>query len=192
MSNPSDPPSEGGANSRALIASILSVFLISIAATAYVAHRSSRFEPIREAVRIRMAGFRFSRGLDPDLIARIPVVKYHHDGATAAAPKDPSEVPTHRHRETISRGGSAARGVTTTTPSSFWSQVHKTLSRIVSGKSGGKDGSSAAREVPSSCSICTEDFVEGDELRRLTCGHLFHMPCIDPWLQDRARTCPLW
>src|SRR5262249_44766704 len=82
MTDTPEPPWTGGASSQALIASILTVFLISIAVTAYVAHRSSRFEPIREAVRVRMAGFRFSRGLDPDLIARIPIVKYH-DGPVA-------------------------------------------------------------------------------------------------------------
>ena len=183
MPDTPDPPSTGGASSQALIASILTVFLISIAVTAYVAHRSSRFEPIREAVRVRMAGFRFSRGLDPDLIARIPIVKYH-DGPVA---KDTSEVATHHHRETVTRETASA-----TTPLGFWSQLQKTVIRIIPGNSTPKNSTSAARELPSSCSICTEDFAEGDDLRRLTCGHLFHMPCIDPWLQDRARTCPLW
>ncbi|KAH7217052.1 hypothetical protein BKA60DRAFT_571050 [Fusarium oxysporum] len=41
------------------------------------------------------------------------------------------------------------------------------------------------------CSICTEDFIEGKNLRKLPCGHLFHPQCIDPWLIGRSRTCPL-
>lgn len=43
-----------------------------------------------------------------------------------------------------------------------------------------------------SCSICTEDFVDGDDVRRLPCGHVFHPRCIDPWLSGFAVTCPLW
>jgi hypothetical protein len=42
------------------------------------------------------------------------------------------------------------------------------------------------------CSICTEDFIEGAKLRLLPCGHFYHPQCIDPWLTDRSRTCPLW
>ncbi|KAL6406632.1 hypothetical protein AUP68_09433 [Ilyonectria robusta] len=44
----------------------------------------------------------------------------------------------------------------------------------------------------SECSICTEDFIDGVLLRLLLCGHMFHPECIDPWLERRARTCPLW
>lgn len=42
------------------------------------------------------------------------------------------------------------------------------------------------------CSICTEDFVHGDDVRRLPCDHIFHPRCIDPWLSAFAVTCPLW
>lgn len=42
------------------------------------------------------------------------------------------------------------------------------------------------------CSICTEDFVDGDDIRRLPCNHIFHPRCIDPWLRGFAVTCPLW
>jgi hypothetical protein len=42
------------------------------------------------------------------------------------------------------------------------------------------------------CSICTEDFVEGRNVRVLPCRHIYHRRCIDPWLLDFAGTCPLW
>ncbi len=45
---------------------------------------------------------------------------------------------------------------------------------------------------PQGCSVCTEAFVEGEKLRKLPCDHLFHPSCIDPWLLERAVTCPLW
>jgi hypothetical protein len=45
---------------------------------------------------------------------------------------------------------------------------------------------------PPSCSICTEYFVEGENVRILPCGHVYHRCCVDPWLLDFSSTCPLW
>ena len=42
------------------------------------------------------------------------------------------------------------------------------------------------------CSICTEDFTVGEDVRVLPCNHQFHPPCIDPWLVNVSGTCPLW
>ncbi|KAG0226878.1 hypothetical protein BGW41_004055, partial [Actinomortierella wolfii] len=41
------------------------------------------------------------------------------------------------------------------------------------------------------CSICLDDFADGDELRTLPCHHEFHCECIDPWLTSKSSTCPL-
>ncbi|KAL1876913.1 hypothetical protein VTK73DRAFT_8990 [Phialemonium thermophilum] len=41
------------------------------------------------------------------------------------------------------------------------------------------------------CSICTEDFTVGEDVRVLPCNHKFHPPCIDPWLINVSGTCPL-
>lgn len=41
------------------------------------------------------------------------------------------------------------------------------------------------------CSICTEDFLVGEDVRVLPCDHKFHPPCIDPWLVNVSGTCPL-
>uniref|UniRef100_A0A1I7VJ13 RING-type domain-containing protein n=2 Tax=Loa loa TaxID=7209 RepID=A0A1I7VJ13_LOALO len=40
------------------------------------------------------------------------------------------------------------------------------------------------------CSICLEEYKEGQELRVLFCGHEFHPKCVDPWLLSNRR-CPL-
>ena len=42
------------------------------------------------------------------------------------------------------------------------------------------------------CSICTEDFETGQDLRVLPCDHKFHPECVDPWLLNVSGTCPLW
>ncbi|CAJ2511564.1 Uu.00g071890.m01.CDS01 [Anthostomella pinea] len=41
------------------------------------------------------------------------------------------------------------------------------------------------------CSICTEDFVVGEDVRVLPCDHKFHPACVDPWLVNVSGTCPL-
>ncbi|PVI01377.1 hypothetical protein DM02DRAFT_347963 [Periconia macrospinosa] len=41
------------------------------------------------------------------------------------------------------------------------------------------------------CSICTDDFEKGQDLRVLPCNHKFHPECVDPWLLNVSGTCPL-
>ncbi|KAI0513176.1 hypothetical protein F5B22DRAFT_647989 [Xylaria bambusicola] len=41
------------------------------------------------------------------------------------------------------------------------------------------------------CSICTEDFTKGEDVRVLPCDHKFHPACVDPWLVNVSGTCPL-
>jgi len=40
------------------------------------------------------------------------------------------------------------------------------------------------------CVICCEDLVEGDAVRTLPCGHVYHRECVDSWL-CRSRLCCL-
>ena len=42
------------------------------------------------------------------------------------------------------------------------------------------------------CSICTDDFTVGEDVRVLPCSHKFHPSCVDPWLVNVSGTCPLW
>merc|ERR1711865_1048188 len=43
----------------------------------------------------------------------------------------------------------------------------------------------------SMCSICIDDFEEGEKLRLFpNCGHAFHTDCILPWLTQRQGCCP--
>ncbi|KAI4200127.1 MAG: hypothetical protein LQ350_004166 [Teloschistes chrysophthalmus] len=41
------------------------------------------------------------------------------------------------------------------------------------------------------CSVCTDDFAKGQDVRVLPCNHKFHPECIDPWLLNVSGTCPL-
>ncbi|XP_011311228.1 E3 ubiquitin-protein ligase RNF126-B [Fopius arisanus] len=40
------------------------------------------------------------------------------------------------------------------------------------------------------CSICWEDFILAESVRQLPCKHLYHTPCIVPWLELHG-TCPI-
>ncbi|KAH8428512.1 putative RING finger protein [Aspergillus melleus] len=46
-------------------------------------------------------------------------------------------------------------------------------------------------ETHSLCAICMEGFSTADLIRPLTCGHIFHSGCVDPWLTRRQACCPL-
>ncbi|KAB8265806.1 hypothetical protein BDV32DRAFT_35763 [Aspergillus pseudonomiae] len=49
----------------------------------------------------------------------------------------------------------------------------------------------AASESGCLCAICM-DSIEGETyIRPLTCGHIFHSSCVDPWLTRRRASCPL-
>jgi hypothetical protein len=41
------------------------------------------------------------------------------------------------------------------------------------------------------CAICLEEYMEGDHLRTLPCKHEFHRSCIDNWLTEQKKWCPL-
>lgn len=45
-------------------------------------------------------------------------------------------------------------------------------------------------ETECECSICLNDMLPSDSVRRLPCGHAFHCSCIDLWLL-RCADCPL-
>ena len=39
------------------------------------------------------------------------------------------------------------------------------------------------------CQVCQCDYEEGEEMKKLPCGHHFHTECIDRWLQDHPTCC---
>ncbi|KAG6005805.1 hypothetical protein E4U43_000540 [Claviceps pusilla] len=53
------------------------------------------------------------------------------------------------------------------------------------------DDESCENEAHLGCSICTEDFKVGEDVRVLPCNHQFHPHCVDPWLINVSGTCPL-
>ncbi|KAL7083418.1 hypothetical protein ACP275_14G160900 [Erythranthe tilingii] len=63
---------------------------------------------------------------------------------------------------------------------SFPLKYHKSLKKS-------DDDSADAQQ----CYICLSDYEEGDKLRVLPCNHEYHVSCIDKWLKEVNRVCPL-
>jgi hypothetical protein len=40
------------------------------------------------------------------------------------------------------------------------------------------------------CSLCLDEFSEGEELLQLKCSHVFHEQCLGPWVL-KSKECPL-
>lgn len=45
-------------------------------------------------------------------------------------------------------------------------------------------------ENKDNCSICLDDYIDDDELRKLSCNHIFHKECVDIWLKNNS-LCPI-
>uniref|UniRef100_A0A3Q2TGC6 RING-type E3 ubiquitin transferase n=1 Tax=Fundulus heteroclitus TaxID=8078 RepID=A0A3Q2TGC6_FUNHE len=45
-------------------------------------------------------------------------------------------------------------------------------------------------EMGRACSVCINEYAQGNKLRRLPCSHEFHVHCIDRWLSEN-NTCPI-
>ncbi|CAG9321199.1 unnamed protein product [Blepharisma stoltei] len=41
-----------------------------------------------------------------------------------------------------------------------------------------------------SCTICLDELKNGEKVRKLACEHIYHMKCIDSWIQNKS-DCPL-
>ncbi|CAL5218562.1 g253 [Coccomyxa viridis] len=57
-------------------------------------------------------------------------------------------------------------------------------------------GAEGSNTTSASCGICCEDYASGEVLRRLRCGHKFHLECIDRWFlssldYSRPVACPI-
>lgn len=105
---------------------------------------------------------RLQPGLGTEAVEAIPITTYSRTNVPVGTPGDGPALRVKRFQR-------------------FWRLSEKSHPRALK-----------VAQTVQTCPICTEDFVDGEDVRRLPCAHIFHPPCIDPWLSERAVTCPLW
>lgn len=165
------------------------LFLIIIATGAIRAHR----HPERYGPRTGNTGRpRQSRakGLARAMLETLPIVKFG----------DPEPVKPESRDIELEGGDTTPSEITTAPESTPATNEAKTTatSTIASGMGPNtqaearKSEEPAARDGELGCSICTEDFTTGEDVRVLPCKHKYHPACIDPWLLNVSGTCPLW
>jgi len=166
------------------------LFLVIIATGAIRAHRyPERYGP-RSAYGGRPRQSR-AKGIARAVLETIPIVKF---GGPPQGKPDPNieleeaergnNIQAH-HLSTIPEDAEAQPKATNLPVRESMAATGAAAARV------GSDGTPVGDEHLG-CSICTEDFTVGEDVRVLPCDHKFHPPCIDPWLINVSGTCPLW
>lgn len=70
-------------------------------------------------------------------------------------------------------------------------ECHRVVARLKTRTLREGDCHGTDSEDGSPCTICLDDFVPGDCVKELPCGHMYHKACIDPWLLTKSSLCPL-
>ncbi len=172
------------------------LFLVIIATGAIRAHRNpERYGP-RNALAGRPRQSR-AKGLARAMLETLPIVKFG----------DPEPIKPGSRDIELEDGNSVvhagSEGIPEATPASHTTKEegHKSPSdatmvawgmgeaQAESIRSGAENGT---KEGELGCSICTDDFQTGEDVRVLPCNHKYHPACIDPWLLNVSGTCPLW
>ena len=169
------------------------LFLIIIATGAFRAHR----HPERYGPRTGLAGRpRQSRakGLARAMLETLPIVKFGDPEPVKPGSRDIEleDGTRSEHNTADAVATPAATENEETTPAA------PTATDLETGLGGAQAESvntglePAKKEGDLGCSICTEDFTTGEDVRVLPCHHKYHPACIDPWLLNVSGTCPLW
>lgn len=192
-----------------ITALITLLFLVIIATGAIRAHRyPERYGP-RNGSGGRPRQSR-AKGLARAVLETLPIVKFGGDGQPATKPdpiielenattesaRDAPHNSSPRHLSTIPESPTEPRADPEATGALRTS--HDNPTALVGGRTceGGASplhsNAASVHEESLGCSICTEDFTLGEDVRVLPCNHKYHPQCVDPWLVNVSGTCPLW
>jgi len=175
------------------------LFLIIIATGAIRAHR----HPERYGPRNGYAGRpRQSRakGLARAMLETLPIVKFGDPEPVKPGSRDVElESGSNNVQHTNATQLSTVREVNEDEEGKSPAVAARTTNLNVESGLGAAQAESVAsgneavpKEGELGCSICTEDFKTGEDVRVLPCHHKYHPACIDPWLLNVSGTCPLW
>ncbi|KAL5113545.1 hypothetical protein ACEQ8H_008584 [Pleosporales sp. CAS-2024a] len=181
---------------------ITALFLVIIITGAVRAHRHpERYGPRNVVGRPRQSR---ARGLGRAILDTIPIVKFGEKepekstdvelASTTESSRGPDAQTTQMdHASTAANGTPPANEATTATtreaPLPALEEHQEGIAPAAVAVAGA--GAESSPDESLGCSICTEDFEKGQDLRVLPCDHKFHPECVDPWLLNVSGTCPL-
>ena len=156
---------------------ITALFVVIIVTGAIRAHRHpERYGPRNIAGRGRQSR---AKGIARAMLETLPIVKF---GDKDAQTKDPTRTDIEMNPSTQ----------TQPVPAPATAEGDREV------EAGAADDHASANNADGTdeqgqlgCSICTEDFTKGEDIRVLPCNHKFHPDCVDPWLLNVSGTCPL-
>jgi hypothetical protein len=187
---------------------ITALFLVIIITGAVRAHRHpERYGPRNVLGRPRQSR---ARGLGRAILDTIPIVKFGEK--EAAKPTDVELGSTAEARDVDADGDATVQAAIGTGTADAIAKTTPSVTQTPQDASGTlgeehQEGIAPAQPLAAGvatatdnspndeslgCSICTEDFEKGQDLRVLPCDHKFHPECVDPWLLNVSGTCPLW
>ncbi|KAI9719809.1 MAG: hypothetical protein M1812_003298 [Candelaria pacifica] len=168
---------------------ITALFLVIIVSGAIRAHRHpERYGPRNVLGRPRQSR---AKGIARAMLETLPIVKFgeHQDNKPAGQDVELGDAGTARNTEPHVEGGATTEDGNR--PSVSGDAVETNQATAAAAALSPERDTAAAIDEDLGCSICTEDFVKGENIRLLPCNHKFHPVCIDPWLLNVSGTCPL-
>ena len=166
---------------------ITALFVVIIVTGAIRAHRHpERYGPRNIVGRGRQSR---AKGIARAMLETLPIVKLgDHQDQALVKPVENSDIEMvagNNRTPTANNAGPTNKTVAGEILSSE-NNADRTQAAIAKSNADGTDA-----EGHLGCSICTEDFKKGEEVRLLPCNHKFHPDCVDPWLLNVSGTCPL-
>ncbi|KAI1188458.1 hypothetical protein F5B17DRAFT_269241 [Nemania serpens] len=202
------PPRPGGTSTIAMsilysITGLITLlFLLIIATGAVRAHRNpERYGP-RASVNGRPRRSR-ARGIAIAMLETLPIVKFsesdqrkpdeelalENSRGVQPVPQDASQVIAGNAPHNDAAPDASSEIANNTVPQHESESAPVPVSATPTPDKA-KDEPKSDEDHPG-CSICTEDFTVGEDVRVLPCNHKFHPACVDPWLVNVSGTCPL-
>lgn len=179
------------------------LFLAVIVTGAIRAHRHpDRYGPRNVPGRARQSR---AKGIARAMLDTLPIVKFGEDREQRSKqhdvelgddahphtrPESQQQNPEQTEAVANTDVGAPAPALSTANVPVEQQQQQQPRSASPSGSAAGS--ATSEREPSTTCPICTDEFVRGQDVRLLPCNHSFHPECVDPWLVDVSGTCPLW
>jgi hypothetical protein len=163
---------------------ITALFVVIIVTGAIRAHRHpERYGPRNIVGRGRQSR---ARGIARAMLETLPIVKFGDHPDLPAKPTEGSDIEMNAAGNEPPSAGDTPPTLKTV-PGEHVAAADSGLQANIA--TNNADGTDAEGHL--GCSICTEDFKKGEEVRVLPCNHKFHPDCVDPWLLNVSGTCPL-